>query len=94
MVKKSLATLLFLFFVLPLDAQSYLLKNVSIWTEAGTLQGGCFLLVKDGLIDSLGPMKALPKGTFDGEYDLKDHFLYTALIDSYNSGFQPSSARK
>ena len=94
MVKKSLATLLFLFFVLPLDAQSYLLKNVSIWTEAGTLQGGCFLLVKDGFIDSLGPMKALPKGTFDGEYDLKGHCLYPALIDSYNTGFQPSATPK
>ena len=94
MVKKSLSPLLFLFFVLPLDAQSYLLKNVSIWTEAGTLQGGCFLLVKDGFIDSLGPMKALPKGTFDGEYDLKGHCLYPALIDSYNTGFQPSATPK
>jgi imidazolonepropionase-like amidohydrolase len=94
----------FLFFLLvplgglPLNAESTIIKNVTIFLPEGTWQADSFITIKGCKIEKIGLMNALKPGEskeiFDNEYDLKGHRVYPAFIDPLCKKFQKDDEKK
>jgi imidazolonepropionase-like amidohydrolase len=104
MPKKAAVVYVFLFFLLvtvgalPLNAESTIIKNVTVFLPDGTWQAGSFITIKGCKIEKIGFMKALKTGEskeiFDNEYDLKGHMIYPAFIDPLCKKFQKDDEKK
>jgi len=95
---------IFLFFLLvivgglPLNAESTIIKNVTIFLPDGTRQADSFITIKGCKIEKIGLMKALEPGEskeiFDNQYDLKGYMIYPAFIDPLCKKFQKDDEKK
>jgi imidazolonepropionase-like amidohydrolase len=106
MPKKTAAVYVyvFLFFLLvtvgglPLNSESTIIKNVTVFLPDGTWQADSFITIKGCKIEKIGLMKTLKPGEskeiFDNEYDLKGHMIYPAFIDPLCKKFQKDDEKK
>jgi len=94
----------FLFFLvvtgggLTINAESTIIKNVTIFLPDGTWQADSFITIKGCKIEKIGLMTALKPGEsreiFDNEYDLKGHLIYPAFIDPFCKKFLKDEEKK
>lgn len=106
MPKKTAAVYVYvlLFFLLvivgglSLNAESTIIKNVTVFLPDGTWQADSFITIKGCKIEKIGLMKTLKPGEnkeiFDNEYDLKGHMIYPAFIDPLCKKFQEDDEKK
>jgi hypothetical protein len=71
-----------------------LLKNANVYLSSGSIQENSFILIHGAKISRIGLMSQLGKNVFpDVEFDLEDHFVYPAFIDSFYQGLQKKDSR-
>lgn len=96
--------IIFLFFLLiPIDgfhlnAETTIIKNVTIFLPDGTWQADSFITIKGCKIEKIGLINTLISGEnkeiFDNEHNLKGHLVYPAFIDPLCKKFQKDDEKK
>lgn len=83
---------------LQVNAESTIIKNVTVFLPDGTWQADSFITIKGCKIEKIGLINTLKPGEtreiFDNEYDLKGHMIYPGFIDPFCKKFQEDEEEK